>query len=97
MSKTSNEGLICEESLVKKKPEIEYDDKAFREGYSSGITGGFSEDNPYPRGRDCPVGDKRSLSWISGFIDGKGEREAARREGRPMKVHQFRRIPGQED
>ena len=57
MSKPSNVDFVCEEFLVKKKPEIGYDEKAFREGYSAGITGGFSGDNPYPRGRDCPVGD----------------------------------------
>lgn len=97
MSKTSNEDFICEESLVKKKPEIEYDDKAFREGYSAGLTGGFSDDNPYPKSRNCPFGDARPLSWTSGFIEGKAEREAAKREGRPMRVHQCRSISGDKD
>ncbi len=82
---------------MKKKPEIEYDDKAFREGYSAGLTGGFSDDNPYPKGRDCPVGDTRPLSWTSGFIEGKAERAAAKREGRPMRVHQCRPIPEGKD
>lgn len=97
MSNPSNDVFVCEEFLVKKKPDIEYDDKAFREGYSAGLTGGFSEDNPYPKGRECAISDTRSLNWISGFVEGKGEREAAKREGRPMKVHQYRRIPEQED
>lgn len=77
--------------------ESEHDDKAFREGYSAGLTGEFSGDNPYPKGRDCPVGDNRSRRWISGFIKGKSEREAAKREGRPMKVHQYRPTPGRKD
>ena len=97
MSKTSNEDFICEESLVKKKPEIEYDDKAFREGYSAGLTGGFSDDNPYPKGRECVADDRRSLSWTSGFIEGKAERAAAKSEGRPMRVHQYRPIPEGKD
>jgi len=97
MSKTSYEDFICEESLVKKKPDIEYDDKAFREGYSAGLTGGFSDDNPYPKGRECVAGDRRSLSWTSGFIEGKAERAAAKRESRPMRVHQYRSIPDPKD
>ena len=82
--------------MMIKKSEVQYDDKAFREGYSAGLTGGFSDDNPYPKGRECLIGDKRSLSWTSGFIEGKEERAAAKREGRPMKVHQYRPIPGKD-
>lgn len=69
------------------------DDSAWTEGYSEGLNGGFSSDNPYPSGRDCPQGDTRSLSWISGFIEGKAEREAAKREGRPMRLPQARPMP----
>jgi hypothetical protein len=68
------------------------DDSAWTEGYSEGLNGGFSADNPYPKGREAQVSDTRSTSWISGFIEGKAEREAAKREGRPMRLPQARPI-----
>lgn len=77
---------------MSQKIAVEYDSKAFREGYSAGLSGAFREDNPYPSGRHSPTGDTRSLSWISGLIEGKAEREAARREGRPMRVYQARPV-----
>lgn len=67
------------------------DERAWSEGYSSGLTGGFSDDCPYPKGRESR--DNLSLSWISGFIEGKAEREAAKREGRPMRLPQSRPMP----
>ena len=69
------------------------EEKAFDQGYSCGLTGGFTADCPYPKGRECRVDDTRSTSWLSGFIDGKAERQAAKQEGRPMRIHQKRLIP----
>lgn len=78
---------------MNQKTEAPCDDKAFDQGYAAGLSGGFSDDNPYPKGRHTDISDTRSLSWISGFIEGKGEREAAKREGRPMRVYQARPLP----
>ena len=69
------------------------DDRAYDQGYSCGLTGGFTADCPYPKGRHAPDSDNRSTSWLSGFIEGKAEREAAKREGRPMRLPQTRSIP----
>lgn len=69
------------------------DNKAYDQGYSCGLTGGYTADCPYPKGREAQVSDTRSTSWISGFIDGKAEMEAAKREGRPVRLPQARPMP----
>lgn len=69
------------------------DDKAYDKGFAAGVTGRSSMANPYPQGRHAHPSDDRSLSWISGFIEGKAEKEAAEREGRPVRLPQARRMP----
>lgn len=64
---------------------LRYDSNAWREGYMAGLKGDSA--NPYP---DGPVGDTRSLSWSSGFIEGKAEREEAAFMGRPVRLPQVR-------
>ena len=66
----------------------EMDDHAWAEGYAEGMGGGVSSDCPYPKGDHRNVEDIRALSWISGFIEGKAEREEAKRDGRPMRLPQ---------
>lgn len=66
---------------------LRYDSTAWREGYMAGLKGDSS--NPYPDGAS---GDTRSLSWASGRIEGRAEREAAERDGRPVRLPQSRPI-----
>ena len=71
------------------------DEKSYNEGSGARVTGRFRMACPYPKGRHAHNSNDRSLSWTSGFIEGKAEKEAAVREGRPIRRPHARRIPRQ--
>jgi hypothetical protein len=63
---------------------IVIDDDAWNLGWSAGVTGKHSIDRPFPPGHPL------AYSWISGFIEGKAEREQAKEENRPIKLPRAR-------
>jgi ribosome modulation factor len=60
------------------------DEDAFDLGWSAGVTGKHRDERPFP------IGHPLSYSWISGFIEGKAEREQSKEENRPIRLPRAR-------
>lgn len=66
--------------MTTKTPDVVIDDDAWGLGWSAGANGKHNSNNPF-------MSDpKLSYSWISGFIEGKAEREQAKNENRPIRL-----------
>jgi hypothetical protein len=71
------------ESMAK-TPTVVIDEDAWDLGWSAGATGKHSNDRPFPASHPL------SYSWISGFIEGKAERDQAKKEKRPIQLPRAR-------